>query len=105
MNPTGLNNLKRITMSPQRDRPLNDAEYAFLDGAVVPHPALLMYGESDPSTETQLGIDRQGPALRALKDIFPKLRDIIKMPGVGHTPPEEQPEDTTKLTLAFLNQL
>jgi pimeloyl-ACP methyl ester carboxylesterase len=78
---------------------------SFLDGAVAPQPAVFVYGEKDWSTETQLGIDRQGPALRALKDNFPKLRDIIKMPGVGHTPPEEKPEETTKITLDFLNKL
>jgi pimeloyl-ACP methyl ester carboxylesterase len=78
---------------------------SFLNGAVVPHPALFVYGERDPSTQPILGIDRQGPALRALKDNFPKLQDIIKMPGVGHTPPEEQLEETTRITLDFLNSL
>jgi pimeloyl-ACP methyl ester carboxylesterase len=78
---------------------------SFLDGAVVPHPALFVYGEPDPSTQPILGIDRQAPALRALKANFPKLQDIIKMPGVGHTPPEEKPAETAKITLDFLNKL
>lgn len=78
---------------------------SFLDGAVAPQPALFVYGDKDWSTEAQLGIDRQGPALRTLKDNFPKLQDIIKVPGVGHTPPEENPEETTKITLDFLNKL
>jgi pimeloyl-ACP methyl ester carboxylesterase len=78
---------------------------SFLDGAVAPQPALFVYGESDPSTQPQLGIDRQGPALHALKGNFPKLQGIIKMPGVGHTPPEEKPAESTTIILDFLNKL
>ncbi|NEW37645.1 alpha/beta hydrolase [Nocardia cyriacigeorgica] len=78
---------------------------SYLDDAVVSCPAVFAYGENDPSIRPIFGIDRQGPALRALDEIIPKLQNVIQMPGVGHTPPEEQPADTTRIILNFLSTL
>ncbi|MET4612377.1 pimeloyl-ACP methyl ester carboxylesterase [Rhodococcus sp. PvR044] len=78
---------------------------SYLEGAVVSQPAVFAYGENDPSIRPVLGIDRQGPALSALKDICPGLRGIFEMPGVGHTPPEEDPTETTRIILDFLSSL
>ncbi|HZA10136.1 alpha/beta hydrolase [Mycobacterium sp.] len=33
------------------------------------------------------------------------MREIIKMPGVGHTPPEESPDEINDILLRFLNDL
>ncbi len=78
---------------------------SFLDGAVVRQPALYVGGERDPSTRNLLGIDRQGPALRSLKTNFRDMRDIIMMPGVGHTPPEERPDEVNAIVLKFLKDI
>ena len=75
---------------------------SFLDGAVVEQPALFLTGDSDPSIRPLFGIDRQGPALKSLKTIFRDMRGIIMMPGVGHTPPEEKPEEINSIILNFL---
>ena len=42
-----------------------------------------------PSTRKLLGIDRKR-SLKSLKTNFRDTHDIIIMPGVGHTPPEER---------------
>ena len=68
-------------------------------------PALYVGGERDPSTRNLLGIDRQGPALRSLKTNFRDMRDIIMMPGVGHTPPEERPDEVNAIVLKFLKDI
>ena len=33
------------------------------------------------------------------------MRDIIMMPGVGHTPPEERPEESNAIVLKFLKDI
>jgi pimeloyl-ACP methyl ester carboxylesterase len=48
------------------------------------------------------GIARQEQAFASLKTNFTDLRDIIVMPGVGHTPPEERPEEINEILLEFL---
>ena len=78
---------------------------SFLDGAVVRQPALFVGGERDSSTRPLLGWDRQGPALKALRTSFSDMRDIIVMPGVGHTPPEEKPEEVNAIVLKFLRDI
>lgn len=78
---------------------------SFLDGAVVRQPALFLSGERDPSLRPLFGVDRQGPALSSLKATFADMREIITMPGVGHTPPEERPEEVTQIILRFLNDI
>lgn len=78
---------------------------SFLDGAIVQQPALFLGGERDPSTKPMFGIDRQGPALKALKANFPDMREIIIMSGVGHTPPEERPEEVNAIILEFLKNI
>jgi pimeloyl-ACP methyl ester carboxylesterase len=78
---------------------------SFLDGAVVQQPALYLGGDSDPSTKPLLGIDRQGPALAALRANFRDLRDIIMLRGVGHTPPEESPDEVNAIVLKFLKDI
>jgi epoxide hydrolase A/B len=81
------------------------ANTSFLDGAIVQQPAVFAGGDRDPSTKTVFGIDRQGPALRGLKTSFREMREIIMLPGVGHTPPEERPEEVNALVLKFLKEI
>ncbi|WP_197521270.1 alpha/beta fold hydrolase [Mycobacterium sp. E787] len=78
---------------------------SFLDGATVKLPALFLTGERDPSLKPLFGIDRQGPAFESLTVNFPNMREIITMPGVGHTPPEEKPDDINEILLRFLNDI
>ena len=78
---------------------------SFLDGAIVQQPSLYLGGEQDPSARPLFGIDRQGPALKSLKTNFRDMRDIIMMPGVGHTPPEERPEEVNAIVLKFLKDI
>lgn len=78
---------------------------SFLDGATVQQPALFLTGEHDPSLKPLYGIDRQGPAFESLKVNFPNIRDILTMPGVGHTPPEEKPDEINAIMLKFLREL
>ena len=78
---------------------------SFLDGATVKQPALFLTGERDPSLKPLFGIDRQGPAFKSLTVNFPNMREIISMPGVGHTPPEEKPDDINDILLRFLNDI
>jgi hypothetical protein len=45
------------------------------------------------------------PALQALKTNCRDMREIIMLPGVGHTPPEEKPEEVSALLLKFLKEI
>ena len=81
------------------------AHTSFLDGATVRQPALFLTGECDPSASPVFGIDRQSAALKSLKTNFGDMRDIIVMPGVGHTPPEERPEEINAIILKFLKEV
>ena len=78
---------------------------AFLAGAVAHQPALFLYGERDPSLKVLNGIDRQGPAFAALHTTFSNMKDVIKLSGVGHTPPEEKPDEVNEILLKFLRSL
>lgn len=78
---------------------------SFLDGAIVHQPALFLAGDRDPSTKPVFGIDRQARALASLKTNFPDLRGAITMAGVGHTPPEESPEEISTIILNFLREI
>lgn len=78
---------------------------SFLDGAVVQQPSLFLTGDRDPSLRPMFGIDRQGPALKSLKENFRNMLEIITMPGVGHTPPEEKPEEIKAIVLKFLKEI
>lgn len=75
---------------------------SFLDGATVGQPALFLAGDRDPSLRPLFGIDRQGPAIASLRTNFRDMRDVIMLTGVGHTPPEERPEEINKIVLTFL---
>lgn len=50
------------------------------------------------------GIDRQGPLLAALPEIYLKL-EVVELPGVGHTPPEEAAQAVSELLLKFLARI
>jgi epoxide hydrolase A/B len=78
---------------------------SFLDGAIVHQPALFLTGDRDPSTRPLFGIDRQGPALRSLQTNFRDMREIIIMPGVGHTSPEERPEEINAIVVKLLKDI
>lgn len=78
---------------------------AFLDGVVARQPAAFLTGERDPSLRVLRGIDRQGPAFRSLNTNFADMREITKLPGVGHTPPEEKPDEVNAALLRFLGSL
>jgi pimeloyl-ACP methyl ester carboxylesterase len=78
---------------------------SFLDGAIVQQPALFLGGDRDPSTRPLFGIDRQGAAFKSLNTNFRDMREIIIMPGVGHTPPEERPEEINAIVLKFLKDI
>jgi pimeloyl-ACP methyl ester carboxylesterase len=58
-------------------------------------PALLMWGEKDPITPLKIGW-----RLRAL---MPQSR-LVMLPGVGHSPPVEAPEEVVEHLLAFLGE-
>ena len=73
-------------------------------GRFVQQPALFVIGDRDPSARPVFGIDRQGAAIKSLRTNFRDLREIITMPGVGHTPPEERPEDINAIVLKFLKE-
>ena len=64
-----------------------------------------MTGEHDPSLRPLLGIDRQGSAFRSLETNFRDMREIITVPGAGHTPPEEKPEEINAIVLKFLRDI
>ena len=81
------------------------AHTSFLDGATVRQPALFLTGERDPSARPVFGIDRQSAAFNSLRTNFRDLRDIIVMPGVGHEPPEERPEEINAIVLRFLRDI
>lgn len=78
---------------------------SFLTGATVRQPALFVGGDRDPSLATLFGVDRQGPALRSLKTNFGDMREIIMMPGVGHMPPEEAPDEVNAIVINFLKEI
>lgn len=78
---------------------------SFLNGAIIQQPALFLGGERDPSTKPQFGIDRQSPALKALRTNFHDMRNVIIMPGVGHAPPEERPEEVNSIVITFLKDI
>ena len=78
---------------------------SFLDGAIVRQPALFIGGESDPSLKPQFGIDRQKQGFESLKANFVDMREIVILPGVGHTPPEEKPEEVNAIIINFLKSL
>ena len=78
---------------------------SFLDGAIVQQPALYVGGGSDPAARPEFGIDRQGQAFKSLRTTFRHMRDIIVMPGVGHTPPEEKPDEVNAIVLKFLKEI
>lgn len=77
---------------------------SFLEGAVVQQPAVFLYGSDDPSLMPNYGIDRQGPLLAALPEIYLKL-EVVELPGVGHTPPEEAAQAVNELLLKFLARI
>lgn len=78
---------------------------SFLDGAVVHQPALFLTGEHDPAMKPLFGIARQEQAFASLQTNFTDMRGVIVMPGVGHTPPEERPDDVNAVLLTFLEGL
>lgn len=78
---------------------------SFLDGATVGQPALFLAGDRDPSLRPLFGIDRQGPVFASLKTNFRDMRDIIMLPGVGHTPPEERPTEVNEIILKLLGAI
>jgi pimeloyl-ACP methyl ester carboxylesterase len=78
---------------------------SFLDGAVVRQPSLFMTGARDPALKSIFGIDRQGPAFASLPKNFVALRDILSIPGAGHTPPEEAPQFVNDAILGFLRTI
>ena len=73
--------------------------------AVVQQPALFLTGDRDTSLKPMFGIDRQGPAMAALKTNFRDMREVIRVPGVGHTPPEEKPDEINAIVLKFLKDV
>ena len=81
------------------------AHTSFLDGATVRQPSLFLTGECDPSARPVFGIDRQNAAFKSLRTNFRDLRDIIVMPGVGHIPPEERPQEINAIVLRFLRDI
>lgn len=78
---------------------------SFLEGAIVRQPAFFVGGDRDPSLRPLFGIDRQGSAFRSLKSNFRHMREIIMMPGVGHAPPEERPEEVSAILVKFLKEI
>lgn len=75
---------------------------SFLDGVIVHHPAVFLTGERDPAAKPLFGTDRQAGALAALPTTFSNLQEIITLKGIGHTPPDESPDEVNQHLLSFL---
>lgn len=78
---------------------------SFLDGVTVRQPAAFLTGDRDPSAKPLFGTDRQAAALASLSTTFPNFQGIITLKGVGHTPPDESPEEVNAHLLRFLQGL
>lgn len=59
-------------------------------------PSLLIWGEEDPVVPLNLGI-------RLAREL--PLARLVRLPGVGHLPPEESPEESLSAVLEFLREL
>ena len=77
----------------------------FLDGAIVGQPAAYVGGERDPSNTPSFSIDQYNPALKSLRANFRDMRESITLLGVGHTPPEERPEQVNAILLKFFKDI
>jgi pimeloyl-ACP methyl ester carboxylesterase len=84
------------TLNQYRCRDMNWEVTSFLDGAVVRQPSICIMGGSDPAF----------PAIQAayekIETHLTDLRRKVVLPGVGHSPAEEQPEQVSELLLEFL---
>lgn len=63
--------------------------------AVLPCPALLIWGEADPWEPVALG--------RKLAN-FPVVQQLITLPGVGHCPQDEAPDQVNPILQAWISQ-
>ncbi|MFM7428209.1 MAG: alpha/beta fold hydrolase [Elainella sp.] len=63
--------------------------------AELPCPALLLWGEADPWEPVDLG--------RKLAD-FPAVQNFIALPGVGHCPQDEAPDQVNPILQAWIQQ-
>lgn len=92
------NELVDLLLAPARDSGAADVFLAFvrysqgpLPEDLLPHvqcPVLLIWGEDDPWEPLELG--------RALA-AYPTVEDFIGLPGVGHCPQDEAPEQVNPL--------
>ena len=78
---------------------------SFLDGVVVHQPAVFLTGDRDPSAKPLFGTNRQAAALAGLRETFPNLQKIITLPGVGHSPPDEDPAGVNAALLDFFESV
>jgi pimeloyl-ACP methyl ester carboxylesterase len=68
----------------------------FLDGRTISQPSLFIGGTADPGNEHNELVYNQ------LEDFLPNLREKLRLEGVGHDPPEEDPEAFNRTLLEFL---
>ena len=68
-------------------------------------PALFLTARTTPRPSQYSGLTGQGPALKALQTTLADMREIILIPSVGHTPPEERPEAINAIVLKFLKDI
>jgi pimeloyl-ACP methyl ester carboxylesterase len=78
---------------------------SLIDEAFVQQPALYLSGEHTRPPRQCWGSTGKRRPLESLKTTFRDVRDIIIVPGVGHTPPEERPDEINAYVPKFLKDI
>jgi len=84
-----------------RNMDRNWRDQAALTGLKVRVPALFMVGERD----TGLAIPGMQDIIKAMPELVPDLREIVRVPGAGHWLPQERSEVFNARLIAFLRTL
>ena len=84
-----------------RNMDRNWEDQAALVGLKVRVPALFMIGERD----TGLAIPAMPDIIKAMPELVPNLRKVVRVPGAGHWLPQERPELFNAQLIDFLKTL
>jgi pimeloyl-ACP methyl ester carboxylesterase len=71
----------------------------FLSNARIPQPAIMIYGDADPSLSFFAGVFKHA------EFTMPNLKNKVLMPGTGHWIQQERPDEINKLLIDFLKEL